>query len=76
MVNPSHYDVMNERAIVIIAKSMTMDMFYGFCLGNVLKYRLRAGKKDPVDQDLAKANYYEALFEKYKHLCCTVDSGS
>lgn len=30
----------------------------GFCLGNVIKYVLRAGKKDNKLQDLEKARFY------------------
>jgi hypothetical protein len=30
----------------------------GFCLGNVMKYLLRAGKKDNKLQDLEKARFY------------------
>tara|TARA_R110000744_G_C19362488_1_gene561552 strand:+ start:359 stop:514 length:156 start_codon:yes stop_codon:yes gene_type:complete len=30
----------------------------GFCLGNVIKYVLRAGKKDDALEDLKKARWY------------------
>ena len=30
----------------------------GFCLGNALKYILRAGKKGPALEDLKKAKWY------------------
>lgn len=30
----------------------------GFCLGNTVKYISRAGKKDPLLQDLKKARWY------------------
>ena len=67
---PAHYDVFpGTEAIQIIASTMTQEQFYGYCLGNTLKYRLRAGKKDAVDQDLAKAQKYTELYTKYNHLC-------
>jgi len=68
--SPKHYNVLeNIEAIQIIAGSMSQDMFKGYCLGNILKYRLRCGAKDDVNQELAKADKYKELFTKYKHLC-------
>lgn len=51
---------------------MTVEMFRGYVLGNILKYRLRAGKKSELayaEKDMAKANFYAELFEKYKVYC-------
>lgn len=68
--SPKHYNVLEDiEAIQIIASSMTYEMFKGYCLGNILKYRLRCGAKDDVTQELAKADKYKELFAKYKHLC-------
>lgn len=68
--SPQHYQVFPDKeAIEIIASSMTTDQFYGYCLGNFLKYRLRIGAKDEVQQELGKSNKYKELYEKYKHLC-------
>lgn len=68
--SPQHYQVFPDReAIEIIASSMTIEQFYGYCLGNFLKYRLRLGAKDEVQQELGKSNKYKELYEKYKHLC-------
>lgn len=70
---PSHYALFDDiEAIEIIARSMTVEMFRGYCLGNILKYRLRAGKKSELayaEKDLAKANFYAELFEKHKEKC-------
>ena len=70
---PSHYQVFDGlESISVIARSMTAEQFKGFCLGNVLKYRLRAGKKSDqanVTKDLAKAEFYKELFEKHKAEC-------
>lgn len=67
---PQHYQVFpNKEAIEIIASSMTTEQFYGYCLGNFLKYRLRIGAKDEVQQELGKSNKYKELYEKHKHLC-------
>lgn len=73
VTKPSHYALFDGiEAIEIIARSMTLEMFRGYCLGNMLKYRLRAGKKSELayaEKDLAKANFYAELFEKYKGYC-------
>lgn len=67
---PSHYQLFNERqAIQVIAASLTLEEFQGYCFGNLLKYRLRAGKKDNLEQEIAKADFYKELFKQYKHLC-------
>ena len=67
---PQHYQVFPDKeAIEIIASSMTTEQFYGYCLGNFLKYRLRIGAKDEVQQELGKSNKYKELYEKHKHLC-------
>lgn len=68
--SPKHYLVMQDiEAIDVIAGSMTEEMFKGYCFGNNLKYRLRVGKKDSIEQEVGKAMEYEDLFEKWKHLC-------
>lgn len=68
--HPKHYAVFEQlEAIEVIASSMTTDQFYGYCLGNILKYRLRAGGKDDVMQELGKADKYQELFTKHKPLC-------
>lgn len=70
---PSHYQLFDGvEAIEVIARSMTQAMFQGYCLGNILKYRLRAGKKSELatlEKDLAKAEFYTELYEKNKALC-------
>lgn len=68
--NPSHYQILDGvESIQIIASAMTMEAWNGFCLGNIIKYRLRAGNKDALEQDIGKADYYKELYLKHKHLC-------
>lgn len=68
--NPKHYQILDGvESIEIIACSLTLEGWKGFCLGNILKYRIRAGKKDKLEQDIGKAEFYEELYEKHKHLC-------
>ena len=68
--HPKHYAVFEQlEAIEVIASSMTLEQFYGYCLGNILKYRLRVGGKDDVMQELGKVGKYQELFTTNKHLC-------
>ena len=68
--NPKHYSVLDDiEAITLIARSMSTEQFKGYCLGNIIKYRLRLGSKDAVEQDLKKAQNYKDIFEKHKGLC-------
>ena len=70
---PRHYQLFGGiEAIEVIARSMTQEMFKGYCLGNILKYRLRAGKKSELatlEKDMAKATFYLELYTKLKGLC-------
>ncbi|UVX29024.1 nucleotide kinase [Klebsiella phage VLCpiA1o] len=68
--SPKHYQFFPDlEAIVVIARSMTQEQFYGYCLGNRLKYRLRAGNKDKLEQDIAKSDKYLELYEQHKGEC-------
>ena len=70
VTKPSHYQFFDGvEAIEIIASSMSKEGFHGYCMGNRLKYRLRAGNKDKLEQDIAKSDYYLKLYETHKHLC-------
>ena len=73
VTNPSHYMLFDDiEAIEVIARSMTREQFKGYCLGNILKYRLRAGKKSELaylEKDMAKAGFYGELYEKHKDKC-------
>lgn len=67
---PAHYQFFPDlEAIEVIARSMTQEQFYGYCLGNRLKYRLRAGNKDKLEQDIAKSDKYIELYEQHKQKC-------
>jgi hypothetical protein len=53
--HPTHYKSGGLEAIDVI-EAFKLD----FCLGNAVKYILRAGKKDPskTAEDIAKARWY------------------
>lgn len=68
--SPKHYQFFPDlEAIEVIACSMTQEQFYGYCLGNRLKYRLRAGNKDKLEQDIAKSDKYLELYEQHRGKC-------
>lgn len=54
-INPSYY-VMHGLETIDIIEAAEL----GFCLGNAVKYIVRAGKKDPSTEieDLKKAEWY------------------
>ena len=67
---PSHYQFFEGVEVIeIIASSMTREQFKGYCLGNRIKYRLRAGNKDKLEQEIAKSDKYVELYDEHKHLC-------
>ena len=73
VTKPSHYMLFDDiEAIEVVARSMTREQFKGYCFGNILKYRLRAGKKSELaylEKDMAKAGFYGELYEKHKDKC-------
>jgi hypothetical protein len=65
VTNPKHYDLFpGQQSIDVIRAALTPEEFSGFCKGNALKYRLRAGEKGDAAEDLAKANWYRDLVWK------------
>jgi hypothetical protein len=65
--HPSHYMVFPEmEAIDVIRKVLSRDEFKGYLIGQILKYRLRAGNKDDLQQDIDKADWYKnMLFNEF-----------
>lgn len=64
---PKHYQIMaGIESIQLVASSLTADEWRGWCLGNWMKYRFRAGKKDPSKQteDIAKAEQFKEFASK------------
>lgn len=56
---PAHYLTFPDmQAIDIIKQVLTTEEFLGYCKGNILKYRLRAGEKGEPLIDIAKADKY------------------
>ena len=60
---PSHYQQFGVEVIDIIRHVLGPEGFRAYCIGNELKYRLRAGDKGDAAQDLAKAMKYREFRE-------------
>lgn len=58
--NPKHYDLFADgtKSFDVISKTLTPEEYKGFLKGNILKYRLRAGKKGDASICIDKANWY------------------
>ena len=61
-INPSHYKEQYPFEVIeVMRKMLTPEQFKGYCLGNEIKYRMRAGLKDPskIEEDINKALWYK-----------------
>lgn len=66
--HPSHYELegLGVEVIDVIRSILGPERFCGYCKGNVIKYILRADKKNHLE-DLEKARVYlNWLIETYK----------
>jgi hypothetical protein len=76
---PKHYEIMpGLEAIDIIDVVLTsldgeITPYQAYCLGNFLKYRLRAGDKDDLQQDIDKSNEYKAMLCFQDTVSCSGD---
>lgn len=62
--HPAHYTAYPVEVIEIIKLVLGPDGFRAYCLGNEIKYRMRAGLKgDNAAQDIAKAMTYKQFRE-------------
>lgn len=62
---PEHYMLFPDTEVIeVIQASLTVEEYKGYLKGNVLKYRLRAGKKTDTKQDIDKAVRYEGMLRK------------
>lgn len=55
--HPNHYQVLPDVEAIDIIKAILGNGFTDYCYGNVLKYLLRATKKNGLE-DFKKANVY------------------
>ena len=60
-INPKHYkQFANIECWEMMLKLWGKEKFIAYCEMNAFKYRMRLGEKpeQPIDRDLAKANWY------------------
>ena len=63
---PSHYEFAGTTVQKMLEQYLTHDQLVGWFRGNILKYRMRAFKKNNLgSQDIAKADKYQELWDDY-----------
>ena len=62
--HPSHYTIGGIESIEVLRAKLTKEQFEGFCLGNALKYSMRANFKGKFTEDMAKASNYISMLEE------------
>lgn len=65
--NPAHYDLFPDgmQAIDVIRAALTPEEFSGYCKGNFLKYRLRAGEKGPAEKCIGKSEWHRTELREH-----------
>ena len=62
--HPAHYEIIPwiqaKDIIKATLNNLELSPWEGYVLGNIMKYRLRAGNKDALEQDISKANEYKS----------------
>lgn len=56
--HPKHYNSYPIEAIEMMERIFGKEAVYHFCLLNAFKYRMRAGNKLDVNEDLEKERWY------------------
>lgn len=57
-INQKHYTATTVQPIEIMQMHLTAEEFQGFLKCNIIKYVLRAGKKDEVEREIDKVVQY------------------
>ena len=64
--NPNHYKLgCGVESIEIIKRVLGLKCFFAFCLGNILKYLIRAEKKNKLEDYKKAAKYLEWVIQNY-----------
>ena len=62
--NANHYQICGFNSIEIIKRVLGLKGFVAFCLGNILKYLIRAEKKNKTEDYKKAAKYLEWVIER------------
>lgn len=67
VINPAHHKntLGDLEYIEVMEIILTREEFIGHLKGQIYKYLLRAGKKDPLAQDLKKSEWYQNYLNRY-----------
>lgn len=65
--HPSHYNDYDVEVIEMMRRIWGDDAVVTFCKLNAFKYRMRAGHKDNLEQDLAKEKFYLDYIKNLKN---------
>lgn len=57
-INPSHYKQYPMETIDMMVAIWGVEKTIDYCIMTAFKYRMRAGHKDDVEQELAKEKWY------------------
>lgn len=49
----------------ILKDKLTPEQFIGFCLGNIIKYALRANFKNQMEKDIYKVEDYGGILDEF-----------
>lgn len=63
--NANHYQICGFNSIKIIKRVLGTKGFVAFCLGNILKYLIRAEKKNRLEDYKKAAKYLEWVIQNY-----------
>jgi hypothetical protein len=66
-VDGDHYKTMDMSPWQVMELVLTPEEFIGFLKGNVIKYSMRAGRKEGTD-DAAKAQHYAQKLSEFQGL--------
>ena len=62
--SPNHYCLYEDVEVIdIIKAALSGEEFRGYCKGNIIKYRMRAGLKGTAEQDIKKSYEYKNYLE-------------
>ena len=71
--NANHYQICGFNSIEIIKRVLGLKGFVAFCLGNILKYLIRAEKKNKLEDYKKASKYLEWVIERDNKISYFVD---
>jgi len=64
--HPQHYREYPKEIIDVIKFILGEEGFIAYCMGNEIKYRMRAGFKNDVKEDMDKAFMYKKFRDEFE----------